>query len=82
MPHGSYLNARALGVENLAKAMNDIIHNKEKYYEFFKWRRYYTFHDSKEDADTDEICAFCEFLNNDKKLNRSTVYTHFKNFWI
>lgn len=62
--------------------MNETIHDKEKYYQFFKWRRYYSFHDPKEDADTDEICAFCAFLNIDRKLNRSRVYIHFKNFWI
>lgn len=71
MPDGMYLDAFALGEEKLAKMMNDIISDKNKYYEYFKWHRYYSFHATNENADTDEICALCAFLNNGNGIKKT-----------
>lgn len=62
--------------------MNDIILDKNKYYDFFKWRRYYSIHDHSESAETDEICALCSFLNDKKYKYKTTVYTHITWFWM
>lgn len=74
MPPGMYLDALALGPEALAMEMNDVITYKNKYYDFFKWRRYYSFHDPGENADSDPLCTFCEFLNKRIEMNETKVY--------
>lgn len=82
MPPGSYLDANTLGHGALATIMNDTIINKAKYYDFFKWHNYYSIHATNESADTDEICAFCAFLNDKKHSYTSTVYTNINRFWL
>ncbi|XP_026331240.1 alpha-(1,3)-fucosyltransferase C-like, partial [Hyposmocoma kahamanoa] len=67
IPKGIYLDAESLGPGELARVMNDTMCNKKKYYDFFKWHNHYSFHASNASANTDEICAFCAFLN-EKKL--------------
>lgn len=81
MPNGTYLNARELGPENLAKEMNDIINDKQRYYNFFKWQRYYSFHETSEDSYTDELCRFCAMLNNVREKNETKVYADIVNWW-
>lgn len=57
--------------------MAEIIANRERYYEYFKWHRYYSFHSTEEYGFTDEICALCEVLN-DKSEN---IYVDFVTWW-
>lgn len=61
--------------------MNKVIHNKEKYYDFFKWHGYYSIHAPNETADTDEICAFCALLNNKTFTREISVYEDITEFW-
>lgn len=81
MPDGIYLNANLVGEEEMARKMNDLIHNKEAYYDYFKWHRYYSYHDVTESADTDRVCALCAFLNNMTIRNNRRVYTHLTQWW-
>lgn len=83
LPPGSYLDAHALGPKVLARSMNEIINDKEKYYDFFRWHNYYSFHEPNETAETDEICAFCAYLNDEKHKHDTTVYNHTRilDFW-
>lgn len=81
MPDGIYLDAVALGEEKLAKKMNDIIGDKNKYYDYFKWQNYYSFHASNETADTDEICALCAALNNGCRMNKTREFS-VRDWWI
>lgn len=81
MPDGIYLNARELGPEKLAKEMNDIIKDKQRYYNFFKWQRYYSFHETSEGAYTDELCRFCALLNNMRETNETKTYEDIANWW-
>lgn len=81
MPEGMYLNANDLEVENLAKIMNESIHDKKKYYDFFRWHRYYSIHDPRESPDSDEICSFCAFLNDKSQINKKSVYMNITQFW-
>lgn len=61
--------------------MNETIHNLTKYYDFFKWHRYYSLHDPSESPETDEICSLCTFLNWQKKESfRKTIYNISKFF--
>lgn len=82
LPKGSYIDASDTGPEELASTMNDIIQDKNKFYNYFKWHKYYRIHDHSESADSDEICALCAFLNDKKHEYTSSVYTHMNWYWI
>lgn len=73
MPDGIYLNARTLGPVKLAQAMLDAIFNKKKYFEYFRWHGHYSFHYTGEDEFHDEICGFCELLNNKIAMEQKSV---------
>lgn len=74
MPYESYIDAKKFGPELLAKEMVDIINNKQKYIDYFRWRRYYSLHDTDESPETDVWCIFCKYLNDNLKLNKTTTY--------
>lgn len=78
MPKGIYIDALGLKPRELAKQMKDIIIDKERYYDFFRWHGYYSFHDPADDLYHDAICGLCALLN-DK--TRQRVYTHITNWW-
>lgn len=81
LPNGTYLDARALGPVKLAKEMNDIIKDKNRYYDFFRWRRYYRYDASSDNADSDGICALCTALNKASRSNERRVYARFREWW-
>lgn len=81
MPNGIYLDARALGPAKLAKEINDIIKDKNRYYDFFKWRQYYRYDASSDNADSDSICALCTALNKAARSNERRVYARFREWW-
>lgn len=82
MPNGAYLDANILQPQELASIINDTVNNREKYYDFFRWHKYYSYHDPYESPDTDEICSFCDYLNkNENYLYKRSVYTRITWFW-
>lgn len=83
LPYGIYLDALKLGVEGLAKEMNDIINSPRRYYDFFKWHDYYSFHDAGADDYRESVCAFCAFLNTDAYTQRykKSVYNNILGWW-
>lgn len=81
MPDGMYLNANILGAHILAKEMNDIIKDPKRYFNFFKWHRYYSFHNSDEDNHHDAVCGFCALLNNKTRRNQKTVHKYIAKWW-
>lgn len=81
MPDGIYLNALTLGVKGLAKEMNDIILNPQRYYDFFKWHRYYTFHQTADDEYHFQVCGLCAMLNNKTRREQRTVHRYITEWW-
>lgn len=81
MPDEIYLNAQELGARELAKQMDDIIRDPLKYYNFFKWHDYYSFHNSDEDNYHDAVCGFCALLNNKTRRHQRTAYKYITNWW-
>lgn len=81
MPNGMYLNAIELGPMKLASTINDIIQNKTKFYNFFKWHNHYSFHDPSESNDTDVMCGLCYFLNDKSRKNELHFYENITNWW-
>lgn len=78
---GIYLDGKALGEEGLAKKMNEAIKDKQKYYDYFKWHKYYTYQDTTESGEIDPLCAFCDFLNNMTVRGQRRVYAHLFEWW-
>lgn len=83
MPKGIYLDANVLEPEELAIIINETINNKEeKYYDYFKWHSHYSYHDPTESADSDEVCALCAYLNDEKHISESSVHRDLTHFWF
>lgn len=80
LPDGIYLHAQKLGVKKLAREMYDIINDPPRYYDYFKWHGYYSFHDSADD-DHLHVCAFCAFLNDRLRSYKRTVYRKIAYWW-
>lgn len=81
MPDGMYLNARNYEVEELAKEINEIICNPQRYFDFFKWLNYYSFHSTEENNYYEAVCGMCALLNNMTRRNERTVYHHIIKWW-
>lgn len=81
MPKGMYLNAIELGPVKLARMMNETIHEKTKFYNFFKWHSHYSFHDPSENNDTDVMCGLCSFLNDKSRKNVLHFYENITSWW-
>ncbi|CAH2087887.1 unnamed protein product [Euphydryas editha] len=77
LPPGSYINALNTTSNALAATMYDIIKNKEKYYEFFRWRNHYII----SRAPHLNACALCEMLNSPARLVQKVAYTKFRLWW-
>lgn len=76
-----YLNANVLEAKQLAKKMNKTIHRKSKYYEFFKWHHYYSFHYPDASPDSDHICTMCSIFNIIKQTQLISTYEQITEFW-
>lgn len=81
LPDGTYLNAKEYTPLELADKMNEIIHDKQMYYDFFKFHRYYTYHAVAESVDTDPLCAFCAYINDEPRRNERRTYAQFTKWW-
>lgn len=81
MPEGIYLDVLKLGVQKLAKEMNNIINNPPRYYNFFKWHAYYSFQATADDNYKESVCAFCALLNKKVQRYKRTIYINIKNWW-
>lgn len=81
MPEGIYLNARELSPKRLAQQINELIEDKELYYEYFRWRGYYSFFNPASLTGESEYCKFCEVLNDEKKMARSVTYLNLAEWW-
>ncbi|XP_026751782.2 alpha-(1,3)-fucosyltransferase C-like [Galleria mellonella] len=77
LPPNSYINALAIGEEKLAKTMNDIIQDRERYYHFFKWKNHYTITESP----VLNPCSLCASLNNQHWLTHKISFKNFRQWW-
>ncbi|KAI8436162.1 hypothetical protein MSG28_004250 [Choristoneura fumiferana] len=81
MPDGIYLNARQLGPEALAKQMKHLIDNPDEYDNYFRWKKYYSYHRKYESPETDDYCGFCMLLNNEEMVKKTSIYKNFSQWW-
>ncbi|CAH2982314.1 unnamed protein product [Chilo suppressalis] len=76
LPPGSYLNALELGARNLLERMNEIYNDKEKFYDFFRWRNHYRYEHSL----GKDVCDLCAALNNEEMMKPHT-HTNLRKWW-
>lgn len=81
MPDGIYLDALKLGPQELATKMSEIIADKHKYYDFFRWHNYYDFNLTSEDDYHREVCGLCKLLNNGVLMNQTTIMRNISKWW-
>ncbi|XP_047995210.1 alpha-(1,3)-fucosyltransferase C-like [Leguminivora glycinivorella] len=81
MPDGIYLNARELGVKELAKKMKYLIDHPEEYKEYFRWTNHYSYYRRAENLETDDYCGQCALLNNEEMVKKTSIYKNFKEWW-
>uniref|UniRef100_A0A2H1WHJ5 Fucosyltransferase n=1 Tax=Spodoptera frugiperda TaxID=7108 RepID=A0A2H1WHJ5_SPOFR len=77
LPPGSYINAHEYHPYNLAYIMYQAIKNPSIYYEYFKWRNFYTIDAGP--PGTHPLCKLCEVLNTGE-LSPKT-YPKFRLWW-
>lgn len=81
MPDGIYLNAKDLGPRKLAKIMHKTICRKSRYYKYFRWHHYYSFHYSIESPKSDPICEMCSLFNVLCHRHGTSSYRYITDFW-
>lgn len=79
MPDGIYLNANVLQPYELADQMVEIMNDKNKYYDFFKWHDHYSFHFAGENGYREKYCELCAYLN--KNSNKSSIIGFVAEWW-
>lgn len=65
----------------LAKEMNDIILDPQRYFDFFKWHGYYSFHATANDKYRQTVCELCAFLNSYRRKNLRKAYKDIDKWW-
>lgn len=80
MPTGIYINANTMTEEEVAQKMYEVIQDKQKYYDYFRWHSYYNYAPT-EGGDTDPLCTLCAFLNGESVRNQRRVYARFTTWW-
>lgn len=80
MPDGIYLDGRKFSANQLVNEMIDIMTDRTKYYNFFKWHNHYSYHMVYESPDTDSYCRLCAKIN-DKSFNDISIYENFRKWW-
>nr|XP_049699906.1 alpha-(1,3)-fucosyltransferase C-like isoform X1 [Helicoverpa armigera] len=81
MPDGIYLTITNDTVSAVAEKMVEIIYDKEKYYEYFKWHNHYSYGDGQEAPETDPYCNLCKLINDDDKFFTTSAYNNFGKWW-
>ncbi|XP_026736399.1 alpha-(1,3)-fucosyltransferase C-like isoform X2 [Trichoplusia ni] len=78
LPPGSYIDGRKQSVTRLAAIMDRLMHSPKRYSQYFRWKPYYTYHDPSK---VENVCSVCEALHNKKKVQETTIYESFRDWW-
>lgn len=81
MPRGIYLDARILGPKKLAQKMSELIRDKKKYYDYFKWHNHYVYHNTRHKPDTNEFCNLCVLINDFIRRTSRSAYQDLAKWW-
>lgn len=61
--------------------MYNTIKDPEKYFDYFRWHRYYSFQSPVESAFTIELCDLCAVLDERIKSKSNNVFPDIVNWW-
>lgn len=61
--------------------MHEIINNRTKYEDYFKWHSLYRYNSTAETAYKDEMCDFCALINNVYELKTTSVFPNIVKWW-
>ena len=76
-PH-SYINVNNFeDIQGLAKYLQDLLDNPKKYYDYFKWKKYFNVYGIEQSL-KNAMCQLCESLNLDKKHK---IYHNIDDWW-
>lgn len=81
MPDGTYLQVQTHNVKEIVKQMVDIINNKQKYFDYFRWTNHYSYHNGCEFPETDYYCEFCRKINDANLVAQRSTLHNFKQWW-
>lgn len=70
-----------MSAQELAQEISNIIDDRERYYNFFKWQNHYSYHYSEEAHDSDPLCKLCEAINDETLMKKKTVIDQFQIWW-
>ncbi|KAL4713493.1 hypothetical protein ACJJTC_010478 [Scirpophaga incertulas] len=75
LPPGSYINAKELQAEEVAKLMNKAITNSNIYETYFRWHNHYSYREAYEGTN---VCELCKILNSPPTF---TAKVNFRKWW-
>ncbi|XP_045501259.1 alpha-(1,3)-fucosyltransferase C-like isoform X2 [Colias croceus] len=78
LPPGSYLDARELTTQELARIMNKIVTHREILYDFFKWTNHISY---RHVSTRSQVCELCATLNDRQRMKTVSMYQEFRNWW-
>lgn len=61
--------------------MFKIMKNPARYYDYFKWQKYYSYQSPVEGAFTIELCDLCAVLNDRLKSKKFSMFPDIVNWW-
>ncbi|XP_075973298.1 alpha-(1,3)-fucosyltransferase C-like [Anticarsia gemmatalis] len=81
LPPGSYLDAKELSADKLARKMYRLIKKPELYAQYFRWRNHYSYHKTTDSPETDEYCRMCALLNDNVTMKTKSVVQNLREWW-
>ncbi|KAG6440305.1 alpha-(1,3)-fucosyltransferase C isoform X2 [Manduca sexta] len=78
LPPGSFIDGTKYNSSDLAGIMVTLMNNPKLYWDFFRWKNVYIYHDPSE---TDNVCAVCAALNNKHMMSSNSTYPKFRQWW-
>lgn len=61
--------------------MLHLIREPEKYADYFRWKNHYIYQRSSDAPDTNINCKICALLNDEKLVNKFSIYKNFTGWW-
>lgn len=61
--------------------MNKTIYHKSRYYDYFKWHHYYSYHYPDEFPESDPVCEMCATFNLRKQSHARSSHMNISSFW-
>ncbi|CAB3232228.1 unnamed protein product [Arctia plantaginis] len=78
IPPESYIDGRQMNSYQLAALMDRLARSPRQYSRYFRWKKYYTYHNP---SMNENMCNICEALNDRTMMEKTTIYNNFRSWW-